>query len=125
MKQTLRLNTFETNSSSTHSCCLCSEEELKGWKEGKLYFIRWSRDEQIFIEKSKVDEEWEEFKRSKDYESHLIYNDNDEEEAYQSWLKDSDYTSYDDFGYDHETEETERTIDDKKYYAVCYYGYDY
>lgn len=37
MKQ-IRKNVFETNSSSTHTLAICTEDEYKDWKAGKLLF---------------------------------------------------------------------------------------
>lgn len=37
----VRFGVFETNSSSTHSLVICSDEELDLWKEGKLVYT-WS-----------------------------------------------------------------------------------
>lgn len=31
----IRQNIFETNSSSTHSICICTEEDYKKWEEGE------------------------------------------------------------------------------------------
>lgn len=36
----IRKNIFETNSSSTHSICICSEEEYADWIKGKLLYDR-------------------------------------------------------------------------------------
>ena len=38
MKQ-IRKNVFETNSSSTHTLAICTEDEYKDWQDGKLLFI--------------------------------------------------------------------------------------
>lgn len=40
MKQ-IRKNVFETNSSSTHTLAICTEEEYKDWKNGKMLFNKW------------------------------------------------------------------------------------
>lgn len=40
MKQ-IRKNVFETNSSSTHTLAICTEDEYKKWQEGKLLFNKW------------------------------------------------------------------------------------
>ena len=37
MKQTIRINTFETNSSSEHSCIICSDEEYNKLINGDLW----------------------------------------------------------------------------------------
>ena len=34
----IRLGVFETNSSSTHSIAICSDEELEKWKAGELLY---------------------------------------------------------------------------------------
>ena len=35
MKISVRKGVFETNSSSTHSLTMCSEDEFDQWKDGK------------------------------------------------------------------------------------------
>lgn len=42
MKINIRSNVFETNSSSVHSLCICTEEEFDAWKKGKLYYDYWN-----------------------------------------------------------------------------------
>lgn len=34
----IRFNTFETNSSSTHSLTICTKEDYKKWENGELYY---------------------------------------------------------------------------------------
>ena len=41
MKQ-IRRNVFETNSSSTHTLAICTEDEYKEWQDGKLLFNKWN-----------------------------------------------------------------------------------
>lgn len=48
MKQ-IRKNVFETNSSSTHTLAICTEDEYKDWKDGKLLFNKWN---ETFIKNS-------------------------------------------------------------------------
>ena len=43
MKQ-IRKNVFETNSSSTHSLTMCSEEEYEKWQREELIYDRWEGD---------------------------------------------------------------------------------
>ena len=40
--RTIRNGIFETNSSSTHSLTLCSEEDYEEWKKGDLIFDRYN-----------------------------------------------------------------------------------
>lgn len=42
MKRQIRYGVFETNSSSTHSLTMCSEEEFEDWKRGKVLFDEYS-----------------------------------------------------------------------------------
>lgn len=41
MKKNIRFNVFETNSSSVHSLCICTEREFDAWKKGELYYDYW------------------------------------------------------------------------------------
>ena len=38
----MRRGVFETNSSSTHSLTICTEEEFEKWQNGELLFDRWN-----------------------------------------------------------------------------------
>jgi len=44
MKRQIRRGVFETNSSSTHSLTMCSEEEFEQWKNGELLFDEWGSE---------------------------------------------------------------------------------
>ncbi len=44
MKRQIRRNVFETNSSSTHSLTMCSEEEFEAWKRGEVLFTEWGKE---------------------------------------------------------------------------------
>ena len=44
MKISIRRGVFETNSSSTHTITMCSEEEYNKWKNGELVFDRWQEE---------------------------------------------------------------------------------
>lgn len=37
----IRKGVFETNSSSTHSLVMCSQDEYKAWERGEVYYIEW------------------------------------------------------------------------------------
>lgn len=47
MKRQIRIGVFETNSSSTHSLTMCSEEEFKKWTAGEIFFDKY---EDKFVE---------------------------------------------------------------------------
>lgn len=38
----IRRNVFETNSSSTHSLTMCSEDEFDNWRNGLILFDKWN-----------------------------------------------------------------------------------
>ena len=38
----IRRNVFETNSSSTHSICICTEEDYNKWKNGETVYNTWT-----------------------------------------------------------------------------------
>lgn len=53
MRQTLRFNTFETNSSSVHSLIIISEEEFEKFKKGETYF---KIDNDKFLTKEEIEQ---------------------------------------------------------------------
>lgn len=52
MKRQIRRGVFETNSSSTHSITMCSEQEFEDWKNGKILFDKWS---DVFIDETRIE----------------------------------------------------------------------
>ena len=44
IKRQIRHGVFETNSSSTHSLTMCSEEEYETWKKGDILFDDWCEE---------------------------------------------------------------------------------
>ena len=49
MKTQVRRGVFETNSSSTHSLTICTEEQFEEWKHGEVLFIEWEKQGQDFV----------------------------------------------------------------------------
>lgn len=86
MKRQIRKNVFETNSSSTHSITICSEEEWEGFKDGKLAV----NDAGKFmpVEKLLPNPDYD----PDDYPGRLI------DPADSSW--DNEYETYDSYFYD-------------------------
>ena len=41
MKRQVRIGVFETNSSSTHVLCICSQQQYNDWIAGKFLYDRW------------------------------------------------------------------------------------
>lgn len=54
MKRQVRRGVFETNSSSTHSLTMCSEEEFEAWKRGEVLFQEYGNEN--FISATKLSE---------------------------------------------------------------------
>ena len=44
MKQ-IRQSAFETNSSSVHSLTMCSGQQMQDWKDGKLFYHKYGRED--------------------------------------------------------------------------------
>lgn len=86
MKTTIRLGTFETNSSSTHSLVVCTKKEFELFKIGELIFNRYAAE---FVP-TKVYEEAKESEDFDDYEfcTYDEYFEDDELESYEE-----EYTS--------------------------------
>lgn len=43
MKKQVRLNVFETNSSSIHSLTMCSKADFDRWINGELLYDKWNK----------------------------------------------------------------------------------
>lgn len=109
MKQ-IRNQVFETNSSSTHSITICTEDEYEMWKRGEVYWCRWN---ETFVSKEDVEEGFNKNKgRYDDFNDYL----------YEGGL----YT-FDRYNNDMEMETYEEHYQTKsgdKIIAFGYYGYD-
>ena len=65
MKRQIRCGVFETNSSSTHSLVMCSEEEFEAWKRGETLFQEWRSEN--FVSANKLSD-YDKKKASEDYD---------------------------------------------------------
>ena len=74
MKRQIRRNIFETNSSSTHSLTMCSEEEFEQWKNGKVLF---DEDGETFVKASELS--------NKDKESAAQEYEDNKDEYSKDW----------------------------------------
>lgn len=124
MKQ-IRRNTFETNSSSTHSITMCTANTFNDWVEGKCRWIRWAESGKEFIneddilsyleQKYNIDRADWEHKRETDPERY--------DEDLQSWY---DMYTYDMWrSMEYETyEHNYTTPSGETIVAFGHYGYD-
>ena len=54
----IRRNVFETNSSSTHSLCICTQEEYDKWKNKEAIFDRWGEEIISAEDYLKLEDKW-------------------------------------------------------------------
>lgn len=143
----IRRNTFETNSSSTHSITMCYENDFEKFKKGELFYDRCDNklvDKDVRIKRLKKDF----ISSNSEYEDHvfhfrgktweygkidevlfdLISNEELEEYVEEGYFDDSYYIpiTYDEFmNGDLETYEEEFAIDGgQKIIAFGQYGYE-
>lgn len=146
MNQTLRLGTFETNSSSTHNCVICSDKDYNLWKSGELYYCY-----DKFYTKEEVLKEYEEsdsfgynglLKNTPTFtdpdtgeKGYIVYGTKYDEAGFKEYwedtkdddfydfLRDSGYQSFENFGEEYESDHNECIIDGVKVHVLCEYGY--
>ena len=135
MKRQIRRGVFETNSSSTHSLVMCSEEEYERWKKGELMFDRWK---ERFVENAELSDEDKRKARNNYNDSKGVYWKDWEqlsEDEINLWYKRyainnnaySDLQSYNEYWDDCDFEtfvEYHTTPKGEKIVAFGYYGYD-
>lgn len=126
--KTIRMGTFETNSSSTHSITMCMAEEYEKWKNGEMYYDRWNGELVSKAEVEKVFAKW----REDFIADNPGFDENDEEwqEKLEEYMdEDKQYYTYEEFnGYEmeFETYETEfETPKGEKVVSFGYYGNDW
>lgn len=69
----IRKNVFETNSSSTHSICICTEEEYKKFRSGDMMFDSYNEELQ-FVSDKELEEDEDKY-RYKSYEDMGYYKE--------------------------------------------------
>lgn len=123
----IRRGVFETNSSSTHSITMCSEDEYNAWNSGELYLNEggWSSQSKNknkqFVTKDEAIEILTNNKYPPEIDLNTLSNDElneyfNENEIYNSeYYFDRDYENY---------ESTYTTKNGEKVVAFGYYGQD-
>lgn len=79
----IRFNIFETNSSSTHSLCICTEDEYEKWKNGDLIYSYW--DNNMIKPPDNLDEMLDEDSPLYDSDAADDYRPYDYEDEYLEW----------------------------------------
>lgn len=118
--KTIRIGTFETNSSSTHSITMCMESEFLKWKNGEMYWNRWNDE---LVPKETVEEEF--LKEN----TGVSKEDPDFKDKLEEYLNDDDktYYTYEEFNYiEYETYvDKYNTPNGDTVVAFGYYGENY
>lgn len=115
MKLSVRKGVFETNSSSTHSLVMCSENEFDLWKEGKLLY---DTDSEELISKEEVFDI---------YREDVQYNNKTDDEIKDIIYKEREFLTFDQFSSDEYLEsywDTYTTNSGEKVVAFGQFGYD-
>lgn len=90
MKRQIRRGVYETNSSSTHSLTMCSEEEFEQWKNGKLLFDEWGSES--FVKVNSLSDDDKKY-AEQDYENYKDEFSKDWSDLSES-AKEKYYTKY-------------------------------
>lgn len=106
--------TFETNSSSTHSITICSQETYDKWCDGKVLFGDWNQD---FIEAEELSAE-----DQKDYTTEYVLR-NKKKKSYDEYLTRDEWLVRHNSGTE-TFSEYYTTKSGDKIVAFGYYGYD-
>lgn len=124
--RTIRRCTFETNSSSTHSMTMCSDEEFNKLVSGELYIETWSGEI-----RSKEEYEKEQAELRKRFEEHYpkpTDNVQDWGEDLEDYLRgESEITTFEEYMEDEFLEyyqESYTTPNGEKVWAFGKYGYN-
>ena len=120
--KTIRIGTFETNSSSTHSITMCMESDYEKWKNGEMYWHRWNDE---LVSKEEVEEEFLKentgvSKEDPDFKNKLEEYLNDDDKTYYTYeeFNDYDYIEYETY------EDSLKTPNGETVVAFGYYGND-
>ena len=90
MKRQIRRGVYETNSSSTQSLTMCSEEEFEQWKNGELLFDEWGSES--FVKANSLSDDDKKY-AAQDYENHKDEFSKDWSDLSES-AKEKYYTKY-------------------------------
>ena len=120
---TVRYGTFETNSSSTHSMVICTEDEWNKWVNGELFASRWKsgfKTKEELIQECK-----QEYSYYFDGEGNFITNDRFSSlEEFMEYYSDGWYNLDRWVGNLESDETTYKTPNGETLKIICRYGYD-
>ena len=133
MKQNIRFNTFETNSSSTHNIVIIPDSKIEAWYNNELYYARYTWDKKVkeFIEKNNGRELYtkqelidagffDDMPKREDFECEFDY-----EYMLEEYLSDNDFVTYENWSRDLEEDSTIYTTENgEKIHIICQFGYE-
>lgn len=136
MKRQVRRGVFETNSSSTHSLTMCSENEFESWKNGEVLFDRYKN--KFVTAKPLSDSEKEEAKNDYENRKETFWKswdslaDEEKDKWYSKYAQDNDlrdkdcqtYEEWEDDSYLETFVDTYTTKSGERVVAFGKYGYD-
>lgn len=137
MKEQIRRGTFETNSSSTHSISICTEDKFTKWKNGELLYdedteefvptYSLSDEDKLYakenyeIKKDEYSKDWDDLSddaKEKYYRKYAKENCVDTVGlTYEDWL-DEKNCYFETYTYRYKTEHNDKIV------AFGYYGHD-
>ena len=121
--KTIRMGTFETNSSSTHSIAICTKDQYEKWTKGKLYL----NDCGSYYDKDNILEGKDFITKDEaiNFLKHYDYITDEEDEDLDYVLREYDIHSYDSWGEDYEHDSHSFTTPSgDEMVAECFYGYN-
>lgn len=119
----IRRGVFETNSSSTHSIAILTEEENQQWLKGDILRYRWSDE---FITKEEYAKKFEGLKQQYSKENNIPIEDVDDYDVQEYFCDDIAYNfeDYDDV-MELESDVTKYTTKNGERLIIrCWYGYE-
>lgn len=136
LKQQIRINTFETNSSSTHTMVIIPDDQWEAWEKGELYYVEdtWNKEVKDLVEKNngRLTYSKEELLQAHVFDDMPKREDYGEDEEFEyeddlaDYMADSDFINSDRWESD-ELEKDESiyvTKDGETLHILCKFGYD-
>lgn len=121
--RTIRIGTFETNSSSTHSITMCMESDFLKWQNGEMYWNRWNEElvPKEIVEEKFLKENPEVSKEDPDFKDKFEEYLSDDDKTYYTYeeFNDYDYIEYETYANKYNTPNGDTVV------AFGYYGQDY
>ena len=121
--RTIRIGTFETNSTSTHSITMCMESDFLKWKNGEMYWNRWNEElvPKEIVEEKFLKENTGVSKEDPDFKDKLEEYLNDDDKTYYTYeeFNDYDYIEYETYANKYNTPNGDTVV------AFGYYGQNY